>query len=620
MAEAGKGGVVVLCGITGWVAFDEGKRPKRRDVLAMTETLQHRGPDAAEIWASPEAVFGHTRLIVIDADGGRQPMTRSWREKTYTLVYNGELYNTDELRERLKELGWVFQSYSDTEVVLAAAAVWQEEAPAYMNGIFAFALWTHETKQLLLGRDRFGVKPLFYQEVDNGLIFASEIKALLAHQDAKAVLDETGVHELMALSPMRTPGSGVFKNVKEVLPAHTLNVAKEGMKSRRYWQFSSQEHLKSREETIENVRAHLFRIVNQQLVSDEPIGTFLSGGVDSSALTAIAATKLDQLPTFSVDYEANDKHFTSSKFQPASDQDFIPLVSNQYKTVHQTFTMPIQALSSHLKEAMIARDLPGMADIDGSLLWMAGEVKPHVTAALSGECADEIFGGYPWFYKPELMERENFPWMSSHTLRQQLLHPSYEKHADLAQFAKERFEKTKAETPLVSGESEAASRRRQLFYVNAHWFMATLLERKDRMTMKRSLEVRVPFADHELAEYVWNIPWSLKFEGNVEKAVLRHALKGVLPEQVLWRKKSPYPKTHHPDYTKAVQALVTNILHDKDAPIHELIHRNTLQTIVSKAAANTTEPFFGQLMAGPQLLAYMYQLNEWMKAYDVKLA
>lgn len=617
--------MITMCGITGWVDFQRKMQNETETIRKMTETLAKRGPDDTNIWTDTHVGLGHKRLVVVDAEGGKQPMTRKRNGHNYTICYNGELYNTEDIRKELLIKGYSFQGHSDTEVLLSAYIEWEEKCVDFLNGIFAFAVWDENKGQLFIGRDRLGVKPLFFSEIKKGFIFGSELKALLAHPDIRTEIDREGLAEVFALGPSRTPGSGVFRGIRELRPGHALTLsASNGLKIWRYWNVKSEKHEESVEDTIEKVRYLFTDAVERQLVSDVPLCTFLSGGVDSSAITAIAAMEYEktgkgQLHTFSIDYEGNDEFFKANEFQPNSDAAFIRQMTNEFNTVHHNYVITQEDLALYLREAVHVRDLPGMADIDSSLLWFCREIKKDFVVGLSGECADEIFGGYPWFHRPEDLKRQGFPWMRSIHERQGLLKEDWQNKLKLEQYMLERFNETAAETPRLEGESSIEAGRRELFYLNMTWFMTTLLDRKDRMSMGASLEVRVPFADHRLVEYAWNIPWEMKMYGGREKGLLRKALEGTLPHDVLYRKKSPYPKTHNPKYTRAVQAMLADILKDRSSVLFEFFNEEKLRKIIDTEGATFKEPWFGQLMTGPQLLAYLVQLDIWFKDYKIQL-
>jgi asparagine synthase (glutamine-hydrolysing) len=613
-----------MCGITGWINFDTSIKNEVDILTKMTNTLAKRGPDETNIWSEANVAFGHKRLIVVDPEGGRQPMSKQKDGYTYTICYNGELYNTEDIRKVLHTKGYSFKGHSDTEVLLSAYIEWAEECVNYLNGIYAFAIWDSKKEQLFIGRDRLGVKPLFFREHQKGLLFASEVKAILAHPEVKTEINQEGLAEIFGIGPSRSPGSGVFKGINELRPAHALTFSKNGLKIWRYWNVKSEEHKDNVEETAEKVRYLVTDAVTRQLVSDVPLSTFLSGGLDSSIITAIAAKGFHeqnkgQLHTYSIDYEGNDKYFSSTEFQPDADGKFIQMITDKFKTMHHNKIISQQQLVNDLVEATHVRDLPGMADVDSSLLWFCKEIKQDFVVSLSGECADEIFGGYPWFHRKQDLERPGFPWMRSLSERHNLLKSHWQEKLKLNDYVMDKYYQVVAETPRLDGENEEESKRRELFYINMISFMTTLLDRKDRMSMGASLEVRVPFADHRLVEYVWNIPWEIKMHRGREKGILRKAFEGILPEEVLYRKKSPYPKTHNPAYTIAVQKLVENILQDKSSVLHEFFNKEQLENIVKSGGNSFQEPWFGQLMTGPQLLAYLVQLHTWFKDYNINI-
>ncbi|GIN86588.1 asparagine synthetase B [Heyndrickxia sporothermodurans] len=613
-----------MCGITGWVDFKRALNQTDDTVLKMTETLSKRGPDDTNIWLSNHAAFGHKRLVVVDPLCGVQPMTRMKGENTYTLCYNGELYNTEDIRKELLAKGYKYQGHSDTEVLLTAYMEWEEECIDRLNGIFAFTIWDEQKQKLFAARDRLGVKPLFYREHNGGLLFGSEQKAILAHPDVKADIGLDGLSEIFGLGPSRTPGHGIFLGINELRPAHAFTFSKNGLKIWRYWNVKSEKHTDTVEETAEKISFLFKDAVTRQLVSDVPICTFLSGGLDSSAITAIASNHFKEegkgaLHTFSIDYEDNDHFFKANDYQPNSDAHWIEKMTNTFGTIHHSCVIRQDELAEYLKEAVIVRDTPGMADVDSSLLWFCREIKNDFVVSLSGECADEIFGGYPWFHRKDDLEREGFPWIRSVDERVNLIKDGWNKKLNIKDYVLTKYEETVLETPILEGEDPLEAKRRQLFYLNMIWFMATLLDRKDRMSMGASLEVRVPFADHRLVEYAWNIPWDMKMYDQREKGLLRKALEGVLPNEVLYRKKSPYPKTHHPAYTLAVKGWLNEIFQKKSSILYEIFQKEKLQEIVETEGRAFQVPWFGQLMSGPQLLAYLAQIDYWFEEYRINI-
>ncbi|MCQ6285833.1 asparagine synthase (glutamine-hydrolyzing) [Bacillus cereus] len=589
-----------MCGITGWVDYKRSLEGERDVVTKMAETLAKRGPDDNKVWIKGNVAFGHKRLIVVDPEGGKQPMTCLKDETNYAICYNGELYNTEDIRKELLRRGYTFKGHSDTEVLLASYIEWKEECVNHLNGIYAFAVWDEQKEQVFIARDRLGVKPLFYKYDSGRLLFGSELKAILSHPDVKAEVTLEGLSEIFGLGPSRTPGHGIYAGIKELRPGHAMTFSKNGLCIWRYWNVESEKHEDSFEETVEKTRFLLQDAITRQLVSDVPLCTFLSGGVDSSAITAIAAKEYErsgkgQLHTYSIDYEDNDKYFKANAFQPNSDAPFINLMTETFQTTHHRCVISNEKLAEYLTEAVLVRDLPGMADIDSSLLWFCREIKQDFVVGLSGECADEIFGGYPWFYREDDLQSSAFPWMRSTEAREQLLKKEWRNKLNLQQYVQRRYEESIQEVPILEGESPLEAKRRQLFYLNMVWFMTTLLDRKDRMSMGASLEVRVPFADHRLVEYAWNIPWEMKMYKNREKGLLRKALEDVLPHDILYRKKSPYPKTHNPHYTKAVTVWLQNLLTDKGSILHELFDKEQLNGLIQSGGSAFQTPWFGQL-------------------------
>ncbi|MDB1947553.1 asparagine synthase (glutamine-hydrolyzing) [Clostridium tertium] len=611
-----------MCGITGFVNFKENIKENIGILKAMTDTLIHRGPNAEGTYISNNIMFGHRRLIVVDPEGGKQPMKKVVNGKEYVLVYNGELYNTEDLRKELINDGYIFEGYSDTEVLLTSYIRWGLDCIKKFNGIFAFAIYDENEKRVVLARDVMGVKPLFYTMKNGTFIFGSEIKALFKHPYVEPVVDKDGLTELFALGPAVIPGTTVYKNIEEVKPAQYIIVNEDGIKKDMYWELKAEEFNESEEEAVEHVRSLLIDSIDRQLVGDVPLCTFLSGGLDSSAISAIAAKEYKKrnktLTTYSIDYEDNEKYFKSSLFQPTSDQHFAEVMAEYIGSGHRTVVLNHRDLVNALDDAVFGRDLPGMADVDSSLYLFCKEVKKDFVIALSGECADELFGGYPWFTNEEMINSNTFPWSRFIGERKAILSPDL-KNLKIEEVAQTAYNDTLKEVPHLSGESKLEHRMRELFYLNLRWFMVNLLNRKDRMSMANSLEVRVPFADYRLVEYAFNIPSNIKLLEGREKGLLRKSLEGILPESIIYRKKSPYPKTHNPIYTEMVCNKMTKILNDKSSPILDIIDKTKVKEIVDTQGSSYKTPWYGQLMTGPQMIAYLIQVNNWLKSYNVKL-
>ncbi|MBB3109861.1 asparagine synthase (glutamine-hydrolyzing) [Paenibacillus phyllosphaerae] len=613
-----------MCGFTGWIDWNADLTTQSAILEKMTETLALRGPDASGTWISPNVALGHRRLSVMDPANGAQPMVRTSGDDTYVIAYNGELYNAPELKRELESRGRTFTTTCDTEVLLVSYIEWGRSCVEKFNGIFAFAIWDTKEQHLFLARDRLGVKPLFISQQFGRFIFGSEPKALLAHPAIRPEIGPEGLAEIFIVGPARTPGQGVYKDISELLPGQCATVSRSGVSIRHYWKLESKPHTENVDETAATVRELLQDTVQRQLLSDVPLGTLLSGGLDSSILTTLAVRHYEEtgqgkFKTFSVDYVDNDKHFKAHAFQPNSDAPWIERMTKHLDTEHHYVKFDTPDIANALRAALLARDLPGMADVDSSLLLFCEAIKKEVTVAISGEAADEIFGGYPWFHREESLNANTFPWSLASNMRAGLLSEEAAAWIKPLDYIGDRYSDAIREVPKLDGEDDAAAKMRVMSYLNITRFMPTLLDRKDRMSMGAGLEVRVPFCDHRLVEYVFNIPWEIKTAGDREKGILRKAMEGVLPDDVLYRKKSPYPKTHNPNYLNTVRSRVLEILDEGTSPLLPLINVKKIREIAASDSASSNLPWFGQLMSGPQLFAYLIQIDIWLREYQVSV-
>lgn len=604
-----------MCGIAGILTPSIDLRAEKPLIEKISNTLKMRGPDAKGEYVTPDTALIHRRLSVIDPENGAQPMHFG----KYVIVYNGEIYNAHEVREELKSYGYKFDTHCDTEVVLKAFAKWKEESVKKLNGIFAYAVFDKEEKSLFLTRDRIGVKPCYYAKVGDIFAFASRIASLLCIEQIKPKVDKNGLNEIFMLGPAKTIGSGVFKDVSELPPASYL-IYKDGhIIINSYWQLKAEEN----DETVQQAAEHTHFLVKdsieRQLVSDVPLATFLSGGLDSSIISKVASdyykTDGKQLNTYSVDYTDNDLYFKKSLFQPNKDSDYIGMMSEYIDSIHHNVVLDNTDVAMALGDAAIARGTYAFADIDSSLLLFCKEVKKDFTVCLSGECADEIFGGYPWYHRKEILFEDCFPWSRTTDVRRRILNNGL--LPDGEEYMRSAYDNTIAQTSYLDSDTKLEKRMREMFVLNLNWFMQTLLARKDVMSMESSLEVRVPFCDYRLVEYAYNMPWDIKALDGREKGILRKAFENDLPYDIVWRKKSPYPKTHNPVYFKCVCDLVRFALDDKDCVLHDMINRNEIENLISNPDS-LTEPWYGQLMGVPQIFAYIYQLYIWIKKYNVE--
>ncbi|MBW6410078.1 asparagine synthase (glutamine-hydrolyzing) [Clostridium weizhouense] len=612
-----------MCGIAGLVNFKQNIVLDKKILEKMVKTLDKRGPDSSGYYISKNVLLGHRRLIVVDPEGGIQPMTKIFEGNKFTIVYNGELYNTEDLRKELKNKGFKFDSYSDTEVLLTSYIYWGKECVNKLNGIFAFGIYDEKNSQVFLARDQIGVKPLFYTVHDGTVVFGSEIKTILANSKIKREVDKEGLTEIFALGPSVSPGNAIFKNIKEIAPANCMLISKDmSIKKWEYWKLEAKEFTETPEEAIEHVRYLLIDAIKRQLVGDVPVCTFLSGGLDSSAISTIASKEFKKqgkiLTTYSIDYEDNDKYFKSSLFQPTSDEYWVKIMSDSIKNNHKSVVLNHEDLANALKDSVIARDLPGMADIDSSLLLFCKQIRKDFVVGLSGECADEIFAGYPWFTNDEMFYLDTFPWSRFVSDRKVIVNENL-KNMPIDELVRYQYEKSLSKVPHIDGENKKNYRMREISYLNLKWFMVNLLNRKDRMSMYNSLEVRVPFADIRLVDYAFNLPAEVKLYKGREKGVLRAALEGILPNNIIYRKKSPYPKTHNPIYTEIVCKMMNDLLDKKSSPIHEIIDEKIVRQIVDSKGSSYKSPWYGQLMTGPQLIAYLIQINIWLEEYNINI-
>lgn len=608
-----------MCGIAGLMSSVKSMEYKENIAPKMTATLERRGPDEGGVYIDEKALLIHRRLAVVDIENGKQPMHFCRGNEHYVLVYNGELYNTDEVRNELTGKGYVFESHSDTEVVVKAYAEYKEKCAEKFNGIFAFAVYEVHSGKLYLCRDRIGVKPLFYCHKGDELAFGSEIKSVLKTGLATSEVNEQGLYELFFLGPARTSGIGIFKDIEELKPGE-YGVFSEGRFSKhQYFRLTAKPHPHSETETIEYTKWLIEDAINRQLVSDVPLCTFLSGGLDSSIITNCASktaqAKGKRLHSYSVEYRDNEKYFKESIFQPNRDYEYIKLMSKHANTWHHEVILDNSLLADALIPATVARDLPGMADVDSSLLLFCKEVKKNFTVALSGECADELFGGYPWYHREEILFEDTFPWSRSVKIRESILRKNILPKGD--EYVRGRYLDTVNATDKLATNSKLEARMREMFMLNFYWFMQCLLDRKDRMSMYSGLEVRVPFCDFRIVEYAYNMPWQFKAYKGREKGIVRKAFENDLPEEIVYRKKSPYPKTHNPFYFETVSAKVRGILNKKTA-LTELLSKDGIKNIIENPDS-ISDPWYGQLMKAPQILAYIIQLDKWFEEYDVKL-
>ena len=609
-----------MCGIAGWLDQKRNMEELGAELSAMSESLRKRGPDEHGEYIKRHIALLHRRLSVIDPQNGQQPMSTLYDGEKYTIVYNGELYNTEELREELRQAGFGFGTRSDTEVLLKAYCYYKEDCAKKLNGIFAFAVLEECSGRLFLCRDRVGVKPLFYHTYHDGIIFGSEIKAILSSGMVAPTVGEEGLYELFFLGPARTPGNGIFKGISELFPGEYAVYEDGRLQKTRYYRLTAHEHEEDEIQTIEKTRYLLTDAIQRQLVSDVPMCFFLSGGLDSSLICQTAANsekyRHQMIDTYSVEYAENQQYFQRSLFQPNADYEYIGMMVQSTGSRHHEIVLDNEKVVEALYPSVRARDLPGYVDIDSSLLLFCKEIKKRFTVALSGECADELFGGYPWYHNQDILFEDCFPWSREQDIRRQVLKKSILPRGE--EYVREKYLDTLKEADSLKSDSKVDKRMREMFALNYYWFMQCLLERKDRCSMWSGLEVRVPFCDARLVDYAYNMPWELKAYSGREKGIIRKAFEDILPKEIVYRKKSPYPKTHHPVYMKLCADKVREILADRSRKINSLISAEGVEEIIERPDS-LRSPWYGQLMKAPQILAYLIELDDWLENYHVTI-
>lgn len=636
VSGAGKG--KDMCGITGWVDFGRDLRTERAAVESMTATMACRGPDAEGVWCSPHAAIGHRRLAVIDIPGGEQPMRAPGGQHPgpsggrpsgdggqdsddVVLTFSGEIYNFTELRQELSARGHDFRTRSDTEVLLHSYLRWGADCVTHLNGMFAFAVWDGRRQELLLARDRLGVKPLYYAPRPDGVLFGSEPKAVLAHPGFRPEIDAEGLAELFAQLGAQTPDHGIYRGLREVRPGTIVTVNRGGVRTAAYWKLEAREHADDLAATVTNVRELLADIVHRQTVSDVPLCSLLSGGLDSSVVSALAADSLRRrdrmkLATFSVTFAGSEDSFEPDLVRPSHDEPYAQAAAAHIGSRHATVTLAADDLVAAQWEPLAAHDLPTFGDLYVSLYLLFREIRQGSTVALSGESADEVFGGYPWYHVPAMLSAPMYPWAAAGSWAP-LLRPDVARQVKLDEYAADRYAQALAEVPRLSGEDAGDQRIREVLYLGLTRWLPMLLDRKDRLSMASGLEVRVPFCDHRLVDYVWNVPWAMKSTGGTEKGLLREAAAGLLPEDLVRRRKSAYPAAADTAFDRAIDVQMRQLLRQPDAPLFSLVSRDKLTTAYSQDPR--LPGMYGISPSRMAPAAFLLDVNRWLECSGVSV-
>lgn len=571
-------------------------------------TLKHRGPDEEGVLFTSSHMLGHERLSIVDLNGGHQPMSLINKH----LIYNGELYNTIELKEILE----INDNIGDTNILLRLLDKEGMNSLSKLNGIYGFVFIDNDIVYAV--RDPFGVKPVFYS-IDNGdLIVSSEIKAILKLK-GEAVVDSEGLKEILAMGPSHSIGKTIYKGIYELPPGCYLKYDKNNYEIIQYYTIPTYKNNLSYNEAVNKTNELLTNAIKNQMISDVDIACFLSGGLDSSIISTIVSKNKEKLDCYTIDYEDNKKDFIPNEFEKSRDYDYALKVSNSINANLHTALIDNETLINNLKRAVICKDGPGMTDIDSSMIYISEEISKKYKVALSGECADELFAGYSWFYSKE-KEKKGFPWIRNLKDREVLLNPKWRKKLNLCEYALNEYENAIKEAPINELDNNFEKKHRQMTYLNIRYFMANLLDRKDRMTMGAvpPIEARVPFCDKNLVEFLYNLPFKYKYRYKTEKKLLRDAYKGIVIDDVINRKKSPYPKSNSLVYEAKIKELLLKTLEDKKSILYELFDIEKIMKLLNSKEELKT-PWYGQLMRKTSFFAYLYQIDYWYRKYNIRI-
>jgi asparagine synthase (glutamine-hydrolysing) len=617
-----------LCGIAGWVDFERDLTPEGPVLRGMIGALAARGPDDEKTWLHPRAALGVRRLSVVDLEGGSQPMIcEQDGQLVAALAYTGEVFNFKELRSELEGRGHSFSTRSDTEVVLKSYVEWGPSCAERLNGMFAFAVWDARLEELVLIRDRVGVYPMIYAETPTGLLFGSEQKALLAHPLIHPTVGLDDLREMM--STAGTPDQAGYAQMRSLAPGQFLRAGRNGVKLGQFWSLQPAEHEDDLPATIGTVRELLEDIVARQLISDVPICTFLSGGLDSSALTALVSRELGRVNggcvrTFALDFEGHAEHFQAEgNIRTSPDAPFAAEVAEAIGSDHSTVVVQSRELDDAINRGTVlrARDLPTpWGDLYTSLYLLCREVRAHSTVALAGDASDELFGGYAWASDQSLHDTGTFPWAAAaqkyppadRADPAALLEPGLRDELDIDGYERDRYAEAVGEVVHLPGASDEERRRRENNYLDLTRYLRIVIDRTHRMGMAAGLESRVPFCDYRLLDYVYNVPWEMKSFDGREKSLLRAAVADLLPEGVLARKKAGYPVTEDPVYEEALRQRLQGLL-SQEAPIRPLLDEGAVQSALGRENGSSGQP------VARSSIEMVVHLNDWLKHYGVQL-
>ncbi len=551
-----------MCGICGIVNLDPSNTASPRVLEAMTARISHRGPDDYGYFRSGSVGLGHRRLSIIDLSGGRQPMFNE--DETVAVVFNGEIYNYQEITAELEARGHVFKTRSDTETIVHAYEEYGDECVTRFRGMFAFALWDRVFQRLLVVRDRLGIKPLYFYRDGESLLFASEIKSLLEAPGIPREVDQEALNLYLSLRYVPGPRT-MFRHISKLQPGHLMVVERGRVQIRKYWDVSYPSTTGSTADPAE-FEDLLEESVRLRMIADVPLGVFLSGGIDSSAILAMM-TRLRQgepIKTFSIGYEspdgASDNHNNEFVYARQAAQAF--------GADHHEFTLGALDFRDVIPQLVWHLDEP-LADPSCIPLYFVSRLaRRHITVVLSGEGADEILAGYGIY--PKMLAVDNlrripgvgpvagrlagqFPENRYQDILRMVAQPLAPRYRGVSRGFRPALQTrlTRQSTgsnaldavygPLFDAVSHASPLNQMLYADSKVWLPDDLLLKADKMTMANALELRVPFLDHKLVEFAAQLPVSAKLAGGMGKVLLRRIMKGVLPESILHRSKKGFP-------------------------------------------------------------------------------
>lgn len=543
---------------------------------------------------------------------------------SYSITFDGEIYNKNALRNICITKGYITDNSNIQDILIYLYVMFKEEMLKYINGVFSFAISTND--KLFIAKDRLGTRPLYYFKDSNRFIFSSRIKDILG-EGIDAILSRDELCEMFALGPAHNPTKTYFKDIYSLEAGNYITLKTDvnnfKFESKKYWDLVEKESKDDLDEIIYNVKYLVKDSVQREINSNT--ASMLSGGLDSSIIVSLAKKENSNLKTYSINYEDNDKDFTPSSYQGTKDSDFVAIMNNEIPTKHKIITINNLSLYNSLYESMRAREMPGMADVDSSMFCFCKKIKDDgIQNIFSGECSDEIFGGYPWYYKKELQDTDYFPWARSQDLREKLVKPNLLNTNEIKNFILDS-KKSILKGITHIGESVFENNYKDINYMTLKYFSNTLLERGDSMSRANNITIHMPYADYRIFEYVYNIPAKIKLgllnssSTPIEKYVLKEAFKDILPKQIIERKKSPFPKTYSNDYLNLLERKIINILKNPNSRILEIINTEYVLELVRTHGKDLKENLFGQLMTYPQTIAYLIQIEYWLEEYNVKI-